>query len=210
MASVPVILLGIQMEKKIAPSPPSFMRGISMLPLELRAPRSKSPSRNRCVVSSCVSTTIDEKCSWRAFSKVDPDGYIHVFAVLGPASKSAVPGGLQMSHSGVAPQKDDSRGTQHKKADADTKDSARKALQCKGDSHTQEHRCRIVVIIKSTFGWCNRPLQQVRRVEENNQAFGRNEKLPEALETVHQCHQAPPHDDRITEQIRQRALGRKV
>src|SRR5260370_592917 len=111
-----------------------------------------------------------------------------------------------MSHSGVAPQKDDSRGTQHKKADADTKDSARKALQCKGDSHTQEHRRRIVVIIKSTFGWCNRPLQQVRRVEENNQAFRRNEKLPEALETVHQCHQAPPHDDRITEQIRQRAL----
>src|SRR6266446_3698919 len=71
MASGPVILLGIQMEKKIAPSPPSFMRGISMLPLELRAPRSKSPSRNLCVVSSCVSTTIEEKCTLRAFSEME-------------------------------------------------------------------------------------------------------------------------------------------
>src|ERR1700720_752371 len=66
MASGPVILLGIQMEKKIAPSPPSFIRGMSMLPAELRTPRSKSPSRNRCVVSSCVSTTSDAKCSLRA------------------------------------------------------------------------------------------------------------------------------------------------
>src|SRR6266849_7610176 len=70
-ASGPVILLGIQMEKKIAPSPPSFMRGISMLPVELRAPRSNLPSRNRCVVSSWVSTTMDEKCSLRAFSEME-------------------------------------------------------------------------------------------------------------------------------------------
>src|SRR5260370_29192386 len=66
-----MILLGIQMEKKIAPSPPSFMRGISMLPVELRVPRSNLPSRKRCVVSSCVSTTMDEKCSLRAFSEME-------------------------------------------------------------------------------------------------------------------------------------------
>src|ERR1043166_6983073 len=65
-ASAPVILLGIQMEKKIAPSAPSFMRGMSMLPLELRDSRSKSPSRNRWVVSACVSTTMEEKWSLRA------------------------------------------------------------------------------------------------------------------------------------------------
>src|SRR6266481_1652921 len=65
-ASGPVTLLGIQMEKKIAPRPPSFMRGMSMLPLASRGPRSNLPSRKRCVVSSCVSTTIDKKCSFRA------------------------------------------------------------------------------------------------------------------------------------------------
>ena len=54
-------LLGIQMEKKMAPRPPSFMRGMSMLPLAERWPRSKLPSRKRCVVSSWVSTTMEEK-----------------------------------------------------------------------------------------------------------------------------------------------------
>src|SRR5690348_9818384 len=65
-ASGPVMLPGIQMEKKIAPRPPSFMRGMSMLPSLWRSPRSKLPSRNRWVVSSCVSTTIEEKCSFFA------------------------------------------------------------------------------------------------------------------------------------------------
>src|SRR6267143_4772214 len=69
-ASGPVILLGIHMEKKIALRLPSRMRGISMLPVELRVPRSNFPSRKRCVVSSCVSTTMDEKCSLRAFSEM--------------------------------------------------------------------------------------------------------------------------------------------
>src|SRR5712692_6168457 len=69
-ASGPVTLLGIQMEKKIAPRLPSRMRGMSMLPVELRVPRSNFPSRKRCVVSSCVSTTMDEKCSLRAFSEM--------------------------------------------------------------------------------------------------------------------------------------------
>src|SRR6266478_7729281 len=65
-ASGPVILLGIQMEKKIAPRPPSFIRGISMLPVALRSPISNLPPRKRCVVSSCVSTTIQENCSFFA------------------------------------------------------------------------------------------------------------------------------------------------
>src|SRR6267142_1658720 len=74
-ASGPVTLLGIQMEKKIALRLPSRMRGMSMLPAELRVPRSNFPSRKRCVVSSCVSTTMDEKCSWRAFSEM-PSAFI--------------------------------------------------------------------------------------------------------------------------------------
>src|SRR5467141_864671 len=69
-ASGPVTLLGIQMEKKIALRLPSRMRGISMLPVEWRVPRSNCPSRKRCVVSSCVSTTMDEKCSLRALSEM--------------------------------------------------------------------------------------------------------------------------------------------
>src|SRR6267142_6443954 len=48
---------------------------MSMLPAKLRAPRSNFPSRNRCVVPSCVSTTIDEKCSLRAFSEM-PSAFI--------------------------------------------------------------------------------------------------------------------------------------
>src|SRR6266403_2861303 len=74
-ASGPVTLLGIQMEKKIALRLPSRIRGMSMLPVELRAPRSNFPSRKRCVVSSCVSTTMDEKCSLRAFSEI-PSAFI--------------------------------------------------------------------------------------------------------------------------------------
>src|SRR5258708_9884091 len=69
-ASGSVTLLGIQIEKKIAPSPPSFMRGTSMPPLELRSPISNLPPRNRCVVSSCVSTTIQEKCSFFARAEI--------------------------------------------------------------------------------------------------------------------------------------------
>src|SRR6267142_2791868 len=74
-ASGPVTLLGIQMEKKIALRLPSRMRGMSMQPVELRVPRSNFPSRKRCVVSSCVSTTMDEKCSLRAFSEM-PSAFI--------------------------------------------------------------------------------------------------------------------------------------
>src|SRR5258708_3282909 len=74
-ASGPVTLLGIQMEKKIALRLPSRMRGMSMLPAELRVPRSNFPSRKRCVVSSCVSTTMDEKCSLRALSEM-PSAFI--------------------------------------------------------------------------------------------------------------------------------------
>src|SRR5229473_4066488 len=59
------------MEKKIALRFPSRIRGISMLPVELRVPRSNLPSRNRWVVSSCVSTTRDEKCSLRALSEME-------------------------------------------------------------------------------------------------------------------------------------------
>src|SRR5713101_880880 len=69
-ASKPVILLGIQMEKKIALRFPSRMRGMSMLPFALRGPRSNLPSRKRCVVSSCVSTTIVEKCSFLARAEI--------------------------------------------------------------------------------------------------------------------------------------------
>src|SRR6266850_7642802 len=74
-ASGPVILPGIQMEKKIAPRLPSRMRGMSMLPVALRGPRSNLPSRKRCVVSSWVSTTMDEKCSLRALSEM-PSAFI--------------------------------------------------------------------------------------------------------------------------------------
>src|SRR5215831_12126775 len=58
----------IQIEKKIAFMPPSRMRGISMCPSGLRLPRSKFLEKNRCVVSSCVSRTIEEKWSLRARS----------------------------------------------------------------------------------------------------------------------------------------------
>jgi len=42
-----------------------------MLPIALRAP-SQSPRPERWVVSSCVSTMIDEKCTFRARSKHYP------------------------------------------------------------------------------------------------------------------------------------------
>src|SRR5712671_1498900 len=87
-ASGPVILLGIQIEKKIAPSPPSFIRGISMLPVALRAPKSKSPSKKRWVVSSCVSTTIDEKCSLRARAEISSARGIAVMSA--PATRHDV------------------------------------------------------------------------------------------------------------------------
>src|SRR5438094_2352904 len=58
----------IQMEKKIAFMPPSRMRGMSTWPSGLRLPRSKFLEKKRCVVSSCVSSTIEEKCSFRARS----------------------------------------------------------------------------------------------------------------------------------------------
>src|ERR1700730_2428941 len=74
-ASGPLTLLGIQMEKKIAPRLPSRMRGMSILPVELRGPRSNLPSRNRWVVSSCVSTTSEEKWSLRALSDM-PSAFI--------------------------------------------------------------------------------------------------------------------------------------
>src|SRR5260370_2086283 len=69
-ASGPVTLLGIQIEKKFEAGSPSCMGGTSMLPLELRSPISNLPSRNRCVVSSCVSTTIQEKCSFFARAEI--------------------------------------------------------------------------------------------------------------------------------------------
>src|SRR5215471_14033681 len=66
----PLILLGIQIEKKMAPRPPWRMRGMSMLPAACRSARLKFGSRSNCVVSSCVSTTIDEKCSFFARSEI--------------------------------------------------------------------------------------------------------------------------------------------
>src|SRR5690242_10211233 len=56
------------MEKKIAFIPPSFMRGMSIWPSGLRLPRSKFFEKKRCVVSSCVSSTMEEKWSLRARS----------------------------------------------------------------------------------------------------------------------------------------------
>src|SRR5207245_1855602 len=41
------------------------------LPVELRLPRSNFTAGNRCVVSSGVSTTMDEKCSFRARSEME-------------------------------------------------------------------------------------------------------------------------------------------
>ena len=55
----PMVLPSIQIEKKMPFIPPSFMRGMSMEPVSLRLPRSKVDfERNRCVVSSCVSTDL--------------------------------------------------------------------------------------------------------------------------------------------------------
>src|SRR5579859_5500431 len=70
-ASGPVIFPDIQIEKKIASRPPSFIRGISMLPSAWRTPKSNFGSSSRCVVSSCVSTTIEEKCNFFAFSEME-------------------------------------------------------------------------------------------------------------------------------------------
>src|SRR5258706_9683546 len=70
MAGGPMMRPSIQMEKKMAFIPPSFMRGMSMLPSALRFARSKSFEKNRCVVSSWVSRTMDEKWSLRARSAI--------------------------------------------------------------------------------------------------------------------------------------------
>src|SRR5258708_24437902 len=70
MAGGPRVRPSIQMEKKIAFMPPSRMRGMSMLASAVRLAMSKSLEKNLCVVSSCVSRTIDEKCSLRARSAI--------------------------------------------------------------------------------------------------------------------------------------------
>ena len=44
-----------------------------MLPSVWRAPMSNFLSRKRCVVSSCVSTTIEEKCSFLARAEMSSD-----------------------------------------------------------------------------------------------------------------------------------------
>ena len=64
----------IQIEKKIAFMPPSRMRGMSTCPPGLRLPRSKSFAKNRSVVSSCVSRTMEEKCSLRAWADISSGG----------------------------------------------------------------------------------------------------------------------------------------
>src|SRR6266851_2749596 len=70
-AGGPIVRPSTQMEKKIAFIPPSRMRGISTCPSGLRLPRSNVfEKRRRCVVSSCVSSTIEEKCSLRARSAI--------------------------------------------------------------------------------------------------------------------------------------------
>src|SRR5260370_24970056 len=45
---------------------------MSMLPVELRGSRSNLPSRKRWVVSSWVSTTMEEKCSFLARAEISP------------------------------------------------------------------------------------------------------------------------------------------
>src|ERR1700682_4255680 len=62
------------MEKKMAFMPPSRMRGMSMCPVELRLPRSKSLEKKRWVVSSWVSATMEEKWSRRACSETESAG----------------------------------------------------------------------------------------------------------------------------------------
>src|SRR5262249_9804768 len=59
------------MEKKMASRPPFFILGMSMLPSVCRIPRSNFGSSSRCVVSSCVSTTIEECVSFFAFSETE-------------------------------------------------------------------------------------------------------------------------------------------
>src|SRR6266852_6520035 len=70
-ASGPRILLGIQMEKKMAERPPSFMRGMSMLPSLWRVARSNLGSRRRWVVSSWVSMTMEVDWSFLGWSETD-------------------------------------------------------------------------------------------------------------------------------------------
>src|SRR5882757_2977384 len=86
-ASGPVTLPDIQMEKKIPSSPPSFIRGMSMLPSEWRTPRSNFGSSSRCVVSSWVSTTIAEWVSFFAFSETESAATL--IAIRHPLAKIA-------------------------------------------------------------------------------------------------------------------------
>src|ERR1700693_2550626 len=64
----------IQIEKKIAFIPPSRIRGISIDPSGLLLPRSKPFEKKRCVVSSCVSRTMEEDCSLRARADISSAG----------------------------------------------------------------------------------------------------------------------------------------
>src|SRR5882724_13709653 len=59
------------MEKKMASRPPSFMRGMSMLPSVWRTERSNLGSRRRWVVSSWVSMKMEEEWSFLAWSETD-------------------------------------------------------------------------------------------------------------------------------------------
>src|SRR5580704_11879124 len=73
------------MEKKIAPRPPSFIRGMSMLPSAFRAPKSNLASKKRCVVSSCVSITMEEK--WSCFARSEIPSTAIALASAIPAEK---------------------------------------------------------------------------------------------------------------------------
>src|SRR5579862_497634 len=70
MAGGPMVRPSIQMEKKMAFMPPSRMRGMSMWPSGLRLARSKDLEKKRWVVSSWVSRTMEEKCSFLARSEM--------------------------------------------------------------------------------------------------------------------------------------------
>src|SRR5579859_5311723 len=76
-AAGPMIRPSIQMEKKMAFIPPSRIRGMSMCPSGLRLPRSKLFEKKRCVVSSCVSSTIEEKCNLCARSAISSPLLLH-------------------------------------------------------------------------------------------------------------------------------------
>ena len=69
-AFIPVTSDGTQIEKNSPSSPPSRIRGMSMLPFFWRLAMSKVLSdSSRCVVSSCESMTIARSCS--CFARAD-------------------------------------------------------------------------------------------------------------------------------------------